>query len=199
MERRQQKACLFLVKCNIPGIRRLAMWLFLGWAFLIAGLNLGGGRAEAVEMCSPQGKNLMQQAGVTQKQITRVCELARMSASPFVISVRRAEEELGYCRVTLKLENRSTDYLNQLALSTENSLFEIFQFHNVLPGTIGYTSARSKVLLGCDELKTLKLNFHWPASLRVADRAAFGPRLERYKPVFNDKQLGWISPGKGEK
>ena len=178
--------------------RRLGKVLAAGWIVLLLGFVPEPGTAEAVEICSSQGKTLMEHAGIPQIQIDKVCELARLSASPFVISLRRAEEELGYCRVTLKLENRSTDYLNQLALSSENSLFDIFQFHNVLPGTTAYASARSKILLECDEFRGMKLNFHWPASLRVADRAAFGPRLERYKPVFNDKQLGWISPEKGK-
>ena len=157
------------------------------------GLIMEATPSRAVEMCGPQGMKLMQEAGISRQKIDRVCELAQLSASPFVISLRRTEEELGYCRVTLRLENRSTDYLNQLALSTESSLFDIFQFHNVLPGTIGYASSRSRILLACYELKQMKLSFHWPASLRVADRAAHGARLERYKPVLSGEQLGWAS------
>ena len=161
-------------------------------------LVFGSVEGKAVELCSPQSNELMRRAGINEGQIKKVCSLAKLTLAPFVISVHRTEEEMGYCRVTLSIQNRSTDYLNQLALTTGKSMFEIFQFHNVLPGTVGYASARSKILLGCDELEEHRLPIHWPASIRVADRAAHGQRLERYKPLFTGKYLHWVGENRRE-
>ncbi len=98
---------------------------------------------------------------------------------------------MGYCRVTLALRNNSPSYLNQLTLTSIKGRFEIFHFNNILPGTTGYSSAKSRILLACDELDEIKISFHWPASLRIGDRALQGRRLEAYKPVLQEKIILW--------
>lgn len=147
--------------------------------------------AWGVELCSREGDDFMLKVGISRERIDRVCALVRLTAAPLTITLQRTEEELGYCRVTLALQNRSTEYLNQLALTTAKGRFEIFKFHNILPGTTGYASAKSRILLGCDEVAEMKIRFHWPPSMRIADRALQGRRLDNFKPVLIGEILLW--------
>ena len=48
-----------------------------------------------------------------------------------------------------------------------------------------------KTLIKQSELAQIKLVFHWPASMRVADQSPQGKRLNRYKPVLLSPVLGW--------
>lgn len=172
-------------RCSGPGRRMLLLVLaaaVLAWA---------APPARAIELCSGQSKTLMRQAGIGEEEIARLCRLAKTAGALLKIRLRRTENELGYCRVTLALENDSTAYLNQLTLTSVDGRFEIFRFQNVLPGTTGYAAARSRVLLACDELKRIRLGFHWPASLRIGDRSPRGARLERYKPALLSDVLYW--------
>ncbi len=91
----------------------------------------------------------------------------------------------------MALHNNSTDYLNQLALASLDGRFEIFRFHNIMPGTTGYASARSRILMACEELPEIGIVLRWPASLRVGDRSPRGRRLERYKPTLLDPVVRW--------
>jgi hypothetical protein len=60
-----------------------------------------------------------------------------------------------------------------------------------MPGRTGYASARSRILLACDELPEIRITLRWPASLRIADRSPTGQRLERYKPLSLDPVVRW--------
>lgn len=148
--------------------------------------NLG-----AMELCGAEARLLMRQAGIEKRKIAKLCRLARVAEAPFSITLRRSEDELGYCRITMALQNNSTEYLNQLTLTSAKGRFEIFRFSNILPGRTGYASAKSRILLACDELPQLGMAFHWPASVRVGDRSPSGRRLEKFKPLFLSKMLHW--------
>ncbi len=151
----------------------------------------------ALELCSKEANALMRSAGIAEARITRLCELAAQRRAPLQLSLRRAESDLGYCRVTLALENRSSAYLNQMSFTSAGGIFEIFRFQNILPGTVGYASATSRNLLGCDVVKREGLQLHWPASLRVDDRSPRGRRLDRFKPALSGKGLHWSGQGSG--
>ena len=151
----------------------------------------------ALELCSEEANNLMRKAGIAEAQLTRLCELVAQRGAPLRLSLRRTESDLGYCRVTLALENRSSVYLNQMSFTSAGGIFEIFRFQNILPGTVGYASATSRNLLGCDVVKREGLRLRWPASLRVDDRSPRGRRLERFKPALSGKGLRWSGQGSG--
>jgi len=164
----------------------------LGVLTLLAALTLGtAAPARAVELCSAEAKGLMREAGITEAQIERLCRLARQAGALLALDVRRLTDELGYCRVTLALHNNSLEYINSVALTSAKGYFEIFRFYDILPGGTGYASANSRILLACDELAQIKLVFHWPASMRVADESLQGARLNHYKPVLKSPLLGW--------
>ena len=145
----------------------------------------------ALELCSRESRDLMGEAGIHADKIATLCKLAERSTARLAISLRRRENELGYCLVTLALHNNTTQYLNRLALISANGRFDIFRFHNIPPGTTGYASARSRILLACDELREIGLAFRWPAAFRIGDRAPEGRGLNRYKPVLLDKVMRW--------
>ncbi len=147
--------------------------------------------ARAIQLCSREANALMRKAGISERKIKTLCALAARSRAPLIMSVKRFEWELGYCRVTLALNNNSSAYLNNLSLSSAGGRFEIFRFSNILPGTTGYASAKSRLLLTCNELKAEGITFHWPASLRLDDRAVRGRRLKRFRPVLRGKTLSW--------
>lgn len=133
----------------------------------------------------------MKKVGVTKTQMDKMCKMARVSSSVFTLSISRKENELGYCRVTLLLNNNSSRYINQLSLTSVKGLYEIFRFHNILPGMKGYSSSLSRSLLACDELSELGIRFHWPISLRVDDRSVGGGTLEQMRPRLLGKILKW--------
>ena len=142
-------------------------------------------RAEALELCSAESRALMRKASISETKIVKVCALARQADAVLAISIMRREDALGYCLVTLALHNNSIKYLNQLALVSSDGRFEIFRFDNVQPGARGYASAKSRILLECDELEeTGGITFHWPASIRIGDRHPVGARLNSRKPKF---------------
>jgi hypothetical protein len=146
----------------------------------------------ALELCSPEAKAMMRQATISEKKIARLCAAARRNSSVLAISLTRHEDQLGYCLVTLALHNNSNRYLNHLALTSANGRFEIFRFHNILPGGTGYASAKSRILLACDEVEEVGgIAFHWPASLRIADRHPTGQRLGRFKPELLHESMRW--------
>lgn len=167
------------------------------WAGLIRALAvglsllLGTGPAGAVELCGSEGIVYMRAAGISEARIRRVCELASRRSGVLALDTQRLENELGYCRVTLSLRNNSQQYLNAMTITSEQSRFEIFHFSNILPGDVGYASARSRILMDCDELAGIKLRFHWPVSLRMGDRPVQGARLAPYKPVLLNEVMEW--------
>ena len=158
---------------------------------LLLGMVFPHGLSHAVEICSDQGVRMMREAGMDSGKIRKMCDQHQSRKSPLSISYRRGEDELGYCRVTLSLENRTSEYLNQLTLTSVGGQFEIFRFHNILPGTTGYATAKSRELLSCDEARELRLGFHWPVSIRIGDKNPQGKRLEYYRPGFADSILYW--------
>lgn len=164
-------------------------------ALLVVAAAFGGpgtpAPARALELCSPEARGLMRSVGISRAKIRELCARARRHSALLAVSLARTEDELGYCRVTLALQNNSTEYVNSLTLTSANGRFEIFRFHNVLPGGTGYASASSRILLACDELEQVGLAFHWPASLRLGDRSLNGHILQRYKPVLLDEALAW--------
>lgn len=145
----------------------------------------------ALELCSRESRDLMREAGIRADKIATLCKLAERSTARLAISLRRRENELGYCLITLALHNNTTQYLNRLSLTSANGRFDIFRFHNIPPGTTGYASARSRILLACDELREIGLAFRWPAVVRIGDRALEGRGLDHYKPVLLDKVMRW--------
>ncbi len=164
------------------GLRAALLVLVLAWT---------ASRGAAVELCSEEARGMMKQAGIAQAKIDRLCKLARRSSALLTLSMRRGEDQLGYCLVTLALHNNSTLYLNQLALPSADGQFDIFRFHNIMPGRTGYASARSRILLACEELQEVGIRFRWPASLRIGDASPRGNRLARYKPLLLDGAIRW--------
>ena len=165
----------------------------MGTLVLLAALLVGlcAGPARAAELCSAQAADIMRQAGISEEQIRRVCELAQRTSAPLSLGLSRAEDQSGYCRVTLLLRNNSVLYLNQLTLTSVDGRFEIFRFSDILPGGKGYASANSRILLNCDELDDVKVEFHWPISLRIGDRSLVGQQLARYRPLLLSEALRW--------
>ena len=147
--------------------------------------------AAAIELCSEEARGMMAQAGIGQAKIKRLCKMAQRSSALLTLSLRRGEDELGYCLVTLALHNNSTLYLNHLSLISADGRFDIFRFHNIMPGRTGYTSARSRILLECEELQEIGIRLRWPASLRIGDASPRGKRLARYKPLLLDSAMRW--------
>ena len=160
---------------------------------LAIGLTLlaSTGSAGAVELCGAAGIGYMRAAGISEARIRRVCELASRRSGVLALDTQRLETELGYCRVTLSLRNNSQQYLNAMTITSEQSRFEIFRFSNILPGDVGYASARSRILMACDELPQIKLRLHWPVSLRMGDRPVQGARLAPYKPILLSEVMEW--------
>ena len=165
--------------------------------FIIALFTVNTGSARAVELCSREGNNLMLKVGIRRAKINALCRKLKERGARLAISVRRSENELGYCRVTLALKNNSTEYLNRLILTSAGGKFEIFRFHNIMPGSTGFTSAKSRILIGCDELRELKIRFNWPAGIQAGDRILRGRGLERYKPVLEKGILVWNGQHRG--
>jgi hypothetical protein len=159
-------------------------------AFLVA--SIFPGRLAAQDICSREGQALMRRAGIAGKKAQSACALAKQDNSTLGISLKRREEVLGYCLITLALHNNTTRYLNHLSMTSRNASFEIFRFHNIQPGETGYASAKSRRLLKCDELEeTGGIEFLWPPSLRIDDRHPTGIRLERLKPRLLDAAIRW--------
>lgn len=174
---------------------RVALPVLLVLAALAAAALVRPGPARALELCSAQAMAIMRAEGVSEGQIAAICRRARQESAVLALTVRRTEQEVGYCRVTLALQNNSSRYVNAVTLTTEDSLFEVFTFRDLLPGSTDYASARSRSLLACDELGQLKLRFHRPPSVRVEDRALSGPQLQRFQPVLMDERLAWAGRG----
>lgn len=156
-----------------------------------AAVSFAATGAAAIELCGTKARVLMRSVGISEVQIERLCAEAARASALLTLNLVRAEDELGYCRVTLALTNNSTEYLNSLVVASEGARFDLFRFSNVLPGGTAYASANSRILLACDELPDMKLTFHWPVSLRIADRSPDGRHLQRYKPYLLDPILGW--------
>lgn len=182
------------LEVGAPNIRqRCPLLLSVGIsAIVLAGvIALLPARLNGVELCGRQGKTYMREAGIGPDKIKRVCALASRKVGLLTLKIHRTQDELGYCRVTLILQNNSLVYLNKLSLTSTESRFEIFLFSDLLPGAKGYAGAKSRILMGCDELEELTLGFHWPASLRMGDRALQGSRLRQYKPLLLSRALRW--------
>ena len=107
------------------------------------------------------------------------------------LSIRRTEDEAGYCRVTLALKNDSIHQINTFTLTSANGRFEIFQFFDIIPGGTGYATAGSRALMSCEELPVLKVVLRWPGSIRAGDRPLQGNLLEQFKPALLSKDLKW--------
>jgi hypothetical protein len=166
-------------------------------ALIVLGLAVGSmlwlpGQPSAQDICSGEAKDLMRRAGIREEKIAKACALATRNGALLSISLKRREEALGYCQVTLALHNNTNQYLNQLSMPSRHGRFEIFRFHNIQPGRTGYAAAKSRILLACDELEeTAGITFLWPASLRIGDRHPTGSRLERYKPKLLGGVIRW--------
>lgn len=147
--------------------------------------------ANGIELCSEQSNNLMRSVNIQEAKIDALCKKARKSTALLALSLVRHEDELGYCTVTLSLQNNSGNYLNVAAFNTEKGRFELFRFANILPGGMGYATAKSRILMDCDELEAIGLHFLWPVSIRLADRNLNGRDLARYKPVLMSELMMW--------
>lgn len=164
-------------------------WIIsLGCAICLAMLP---GRINAVELCSPPAQKRMIAVGISKGQIDALCSQAAKRGKLLTISIQRAEDELGYCRVTLALRNDSVHYVNVLSLTTAGGRFDIFQFNAILPGETGYASGKSRSLLACDELNEVTVAFLWPGSIRVDDSPLQGRRLRQFKPALESPALRW--------
>lgn len=151
--------------------------------------------AQAVELCSEEGRALMRSVHVSEAKIRAVCEKEARASAPLTVRIVRARDELGHCRVTLALANNTTLYLNALVFTVDGARFAPFHFRNITPGGTGYASATSRVLTACSELREVPLAFHWPPSLRIADRSPEGARLLHYRPYLLDSRLAWSQSG----
>lgn len=174
------------------GIRRTVIsgLIVLGWA--AAAMLWFPGQPSAQDICSREAKALMRRAGIGEEKITRACALATRSGALLSITLKRREEALGYCQVTLALHNNTNQYLNNLSMPSQHGRFEIFRFHNIQPGRTGYAAAKSRILLACDELEeTGGIAFLWPATLRIGDRHPTGGRLEQFKPKLLSEVIRW--------
>jgi len=160
-------------------------------ALLAAATIYAAEPAAAIELCSDRSRELMRSAGITAEQIDRVCELAAESSRLTRLSIRRTEDENGYCRVTLALRNDSVHHINAFTLTSANGRFEIFQFFDIIPGGTGYASAASRSLMSCGEVPALKVPLRWPGSVRAGDRPLQGRQLEQFKPQLLSKDLRW--------
>jgi hypothetical protein len=147
--------------------------------------------AWAIELCGEPSKTLMRSVGITEQQIQRLCEAAEEASRLTRLSLRRAEDESGYCRVTLELRNDSIHQIDSFVLTTAGGRFEIFRFHDVIPGRSGYASALSRSLMDCRELAELGVEFIWPGSVRADGRALSGRLLDQFRPALLGKELRW--------
>lgn len=176
------------------GVRRVAQWMAaaLPVAMAAALLLVAAPRpAQAMELCSPESLELMRSVGITGPQIRSLCAKAAQARHRLTLSVAKTEDAMGYCRVRLVLANLSTEPVDSLVLTVERARFEPFRFTGIPPGGTGYASSNSRILLDCDELREVKLVFHWPPSLRVAGRVLSGRRLLYYRPQLLDPALAW--------
>jgi len=148
-------------------------------------------QAKAVELCSRQSNLLMQQEGISEEKIRSLCERVRKASALIAIKIESREPELGYCRVTLSLQNNSNDFINSLTMAVEKSAFELFRFESILPGGTGYASAKSRILMACDELEEVGLGFIWPVTLKKDDKVLHGRELRRFMPVLLDSMMAW--------
>lgn len=153
--------------------------------------GIGAGPALGVELCSRRAGTLMRSVGIKEGQIRQLCEKLRRSEALLTLEVVRRKNQIGYCRITLGLRNNSTETVEALVLSSEDSLFELFHFANVLPGGMAYASANSRILMACGELEQVKMVFHWPAGMRIGGRTPGGSQVERFKPLLLDSALAW--------
>ena len=183
---------------NVPSSPKHTSRMFhLGWLvpfLMLPGIPFTGGGLSAMELCEAQSRVLMRSVGITEAQVSALCTKAERSRVSLTLAVHRTEDELGYCRVTLALINRSPEYLNSLVMTTEKSRFGLFRFRDISPGGTGYASANSRIPLSCDELGEVKLAFHWPASIRIGNRSPRGLNLRHYKPALLDNKLAWSIP-----
>ncbi|MDH5752093.1 MAG: hypothetical protein OEZ59_06705 [Deltaproteobacteria bacterium] len=171
---------------SIRGMVRAVLPVLFG-VLVFSGVTPG--QARGIELCSPESLELMRSVDISENQISTLCARARAANALLVVSHKRSEDELGYCRITIACLNNSTEYLNTMALNVEGGLFETFMFNNILPGAVGYASAKSKTLLACDEV--LRMSFYWPVSLRIGDRSLNGRMLQHYKPLLMGSTLSW--------
>lgn len=178
---------------SFPARNRAITLLVLAAAGLVLGAGvLLPGSSAAQDICSKEGQSLMRRAGIAASRITGACALAKRDNALLAISLKRREEALGYCLITLSLHNNTTQYLNHLSITSRKARFEIFRFHNIQPGATGYASAKSRILLACDRLEEAGgIEFLWPSSLRMGDRYPRGDRLERLKPRLLDAAIHW--------
>lgn len=168
-------------------IRRLAV-------FTIAVCAVGAALAppvQGIELCSPKSKQLMRSVGIAPERIERLCVAAERASRLTRLTIRRTEDELGYCRVTLALRNDSIHHIDSFIFTSEGGRFEIFRFYDILPGTTSYASGRSRTLMACDELPELRLTLRWPGTARVDGRPLQGRRLEQFKPALQSEELTW--------
>lgn len=165
----------------------------LAWALALAlGVLLARpAPLRAIELCSEEGRELMRSVDIPEAKIDALCEQAARASAALTLRIKSTRGEQGYCRVTLALTNNSSQYLNALVLTVEEARFPPFEFRNITPGGTGYASENSRILLACDELRTLKLAFRWPASLRLGDRAPTGRQLLHFRPYLLDARLAW--------
>lgn len=149
------------------------------------------GPARAIELCDEKSIELMRGVGITDAQIRRLCEAAEDASRLTRLSLRRTEDEAGYCRVILALRNDSIHHIDSFVLTTENSRFEIFRFVDVIPGRTGFASGLSRQLLDCEELAELKVVLIWPGTVRADGKPVSGRLLDQFRPELQSKELRW--------
>jgi hypothetical protein len=133
----------------------------------------------------------MRSVGISEQQIERLCEAAAEASRLTRLSLRRAEEEAGYCRVTLALRNDSIHHIDSFALTSENGRFEIFRFADILPGRTAYASGLSRSLMDCAELREIAITLLWPGTVRADGRPLQGRLLDQFQPALLSKELQW--------
>jgi hypothetical protein len=161
------------------------------WALLFSAAWSWVPPARAIELCGDQSKQLMRSVGITEQQIERLCEAAAEASRLTRLSLRRVEDEAGYCRVTLALRNDSIHHIDSFALTSENGRFEIFRFADIIPGRTGYASGLSRSLMDCEELRELAITLLWPGTVRADGRPLQGRLLDQFQPVLLSEELQW--------
>ena len=147
--------------------------------------------ASAMELCESRSRELMAEVGISAAQIDRLCAKAELESRMTRLSLRRAENDLGYCEVTLALRNDSLHTIDSFVFATADRKFELFRFYELLPGGTAFAAALSQSLMDCDELEELGVRLIWPASARADGRTLRGRRLNEFRPALMSEVVRW--------
>ena len=161
------------------------------FALLVGTIALAPRPARALELCGEKSLELMRGVGITDAQIRKLCQAAEEASRLTRLSLRRTEDEAGYCRVILALRNDSIHHIDSFVLTSEDGRFDIFQFRDIIAGGTGFASGLSRHLMECAELEEIGVSLIWPGTVRVDGRPLSGRLLDQYMPALQSKELRW--------